>query len=67
MRVDVDQAGDHELPGGVNHRRRIGSGQVRLDRGDTSARDADIPHANLTIRRIEDPSAFDHQVVLGGR
>jgi hypothetical protein len=64
MIVRVDKAGNHQMAGRVDRRRRIVHGDVRADLDDAAAPDEDIRDRRLVnvAVEIEDPPAPDEKV-----
>ena len=61
MRVQVDQAGRHDVALDVAHLGRIG--QVIADFGDLAAGERHVGHAVDVLRGVDDPSALQDEIV----
>ena len=62
VRVQVDQAGRHDLPGRVDHAKRRLRRNVAVDRGDPVALDRDVQPALVPAAGIDDLTTANQQV-----
>ena len=70
MGVGVPHAGEHEVPGGVDHLGAGGGGQPGADRRDAVALDQDVGAGERGRRADQDLSSSDqqsHRVLRGAR
>jgi hypothetical protein len=65
MRVRIDQPGQHELAGDIDHFSRAGRQDVRLHRRDPAVANGDVPDAIDAGGRADDPAAAQ-KLVEGG-
>ena len=70
VRVDVDETGHDQLPGGIDDRPGARSSDVGLHGRDAASADGDVRDPIEPARRVDHPSAFDENVenvqVVGG-
>jgi hypothetical protein len=65
--VQVDEAGRHQLAGGIEHAQRPLGRNLGLDRLDQPIADADVALAAQRLARIEHVAALDDEVELVAR
>ena len=67
MRVQVDQPRRDDEAGNVADRRRRAAGKIAAEAGDAAVREGDVGDAVMLLRRIDDATALENQVVAHGR
>jgi hypothetical protein len=65
--VDVDETGRDQLAGGIDHFPGGRRADVGPDRGDFAGADRYVGYAVDALGRIDNATAFDDQIELGGK
>src|SRR5256885_16439203 len=64
MRMQVDEAGQHQPPARIEHARRARCRYFRLERLDAPEANADVAPAAQVLTRIEHLAALDDEIEL---